>query len=324
MAVLVVDLDRAPTELDGLGRAADEDVLRRGSGQQLGAGLGHEPVGIAQRPVVLRGGFAVRADRGSALRSGGGEADHGLGVAGGVGVVGKARQVARPAGWGRERRQGGALQGPPAIGRHRLLHGHACELVAKGDTLAVGRQHARTQAGLKRRQLVGSERLEKPQLRRSRADSDRLEQALRRPGQPAHARKDRIAHRLRDTRGGAGQRLGHEERVAAGQAIQLGRVDVVPRCQQPHRGLRQALDPHAPDRSFPRELPEHAPKRVSRVKIVVTVARDHKRADPVHLPRDDPDDVKRCLIRPVQVLQHHDCRAPAELVQERLGDVKRL
>jgi hypothetical protein len=63
---------------------------------------------------------------------------------------------------------------------------------------------------------------------------------------------------------------------------------------------------------------------VAQVELVVAVGAEHERGSRVRLPRQQPHDVERGLVGPVQVLDDEDRRGPArELAQQRIGHLVR-
>ena len=165
-----------------------------------------------------------------ALAGGRGVAEDRLDVAGRLRVVGEPGQVGIRRGG--QRGQRSAMEPPALERRERLLDGHARDLVAERDRVAVGAQHPGRQAGVEGIWLVG-QRFEQPQLGPLRHDRDRVEQRPRRGVQPGAAGEDGVADGRREVGAAGRERLGDEEGVAAGAAVQLGVVDV--RGQLRHR-----------------------------------------------------------------------------------------
>ena len=106
------------------------------------------------------------------------------------------------------------------------------------------------------------ERLEQPQLGVPRHDGDGLEQCPRSWTQPCRAGEHGIADGEWDLLFAGRQRLGHEERIACGLAIQLLGVDAVRRSQLRHGRLRKWLELQPNDRAGGAELTEHDAQRV--------------------------------------------------------------
>ena len=139
------------------------------------------------------------------------------------------------------------MQRHPAVGRQRLLHGEAGELVTEGDAVELGGDDARRQALVQAVELGGRERLEQPDLGLRCRDRDRLQQPARGRREPREAGEHRVAHGVRDLARVRGKHLGDVERVAVGLTVKLARIDGV-RSGQLADGLlgeqrdREALD----------------------------------------------------------------------------------
>ena len=159
--------------------------------------------------------------------------------------------------------------------------------------------------------------LEQPQLGARRCDRDRVEQGARAGGQPRRAGQDGVAHALGERRPAGGERLGHVERVAAGDPVELGGVDLVRLGQILHRPLRQRLEPQARD-GRPRQLAQNSAERVGPAHLVVAVGEDDERRSGLDSAREQADEVERGAVGTVQILEHdHVRRPPAKLVEER-------
>jgi hypothetical protein len=152
---------------------------------------------------------------------------------------------------------------------------------------------------------------------------DAASSTRRRRGQRPDAGEDGVAHRRGQLDAAGGERLGHEERVAGGPAMQRGGIDAVRRGQLGHRRERQRQQPQAVGRPLARQLTQRHAQRVPTVQLVVAVAGDQQRRDARDPPAAQPQHVERRLVGPVHVLEHDD-RRPAQLAQERRGhDVRR-
>jgi hypothetical protein len=89
-----------------------------------------------------------------------------------------------------------------------------------------------------------------------------------------------------------------------------------------HRRRRERLDLESLDRLRCRELPEHEPKGVGAVELVVPVAGENECVSSLDPASEQLQDVERGLVRPVQILDHEDGRrVRSKLVYERGGDV---
>jgi hypothetical protein len=103
--------------------------------------------------------------------------------------------------------------------------------------------------------------------------------------------------------------------------VQLLHVDAVRRRQLLDRLPRQRLDPEPLHRGARPQLAEHDPERVGEVQLVVAVGGDHERGHGLDSPAEQPKDVQRRFVRPVEVLDDQDRRARGpQLAQELCGD----
>ena len=191
-------LERLPVHVDRLRELPDRAELARATVEELRPRLGREAVGEPERPRVLGGGLAMRPDRSCAHGGLGREAQHRLGVAGRLGVVGKAREIRSALGSACERCECFPVQGEPRVGRQRFLDGEAGELVAECHATGLGREHPGRQAFLEAVGGVTRERVEEPELGLRRRDRDCLEQRPRRGAHTRHAGEHRVADRGRD------------------------------------------------------------------------------------------------------------------------------
>jgi hypothetical protein len=82
------------------------------------------------------------------------------------------------------------------------------------------------------------------------------------------------------------------------------------------RGGREAV------RDPARQRAEHQPQRVRAVELIVAVGGDHKRRQRLDPARQQPHDVERRLVGPVQILEHDD-RGSAQLGRQRGREVTR-
>jgi hypothetical protein len=316
-------LERAAARVDRVADAIGQIALVRAALQQLGAALGWQVVGEAQRALELGRGLAMGAERGGVLAGVRGVVQHRLGVARRVGVVREPREVARAPRRGGQRGKRRAVQVHAAVGRQRLLDRGARDLVAERHHIALGAQHARGDAGLEPAEVVARQRLEQPQLGALRHDRDRFEHAARaaearRPGQ--HGIADGVGNL-----GAAGrEHLGDEERVARGTAVQLGGVDAVKRGERRDRPGRQPRDREAVDRAARGQLADDDSQRMGAIELVVAEGGDHERGQRRDPPREQPQDVERRLVGPVQVLEHDDrARVAPQVLGQRRDELRR-
>jgi hypothetical protein len=124
------------------------------------------------------------------------------------------------------------------------------------------------------------------------------------------AREHDVSHRVGHRRHAGAEELCDVERIAGGQRVERGRVDVVPGGESLDALARERVDGeplHAADRC---KLTEHDAKRVRAIEFIVPVRRQderRRRADP---PAQDAEDVEGRLVCPVDVLEHdHERRS---------------
>ena len=266
-------------------------VAQVGLDGDAGQGLLAAADGQRGLPVLERLAVAAGGGRGP-CRAGREPADR-LQVAGAARVVGEAGGVVDARAL--ELLEHLEVELAAARGGDRLLHGAAGEVVAEGDRLALQVQQPGTQAGVER-----AATLEQPQLGVAgddRGELDRLAGAV-------VERRDAVA----DRRAGRRERLRDEERVAAGERVQVGRV-AARELAHGLRGQRPRLDPgDAGQRA------EHAPDLGARV--------GPGREDQAPLREaaaEQGDDVERRVVSPVQILDHQRSGRVERGVQELLA-----
>ena len=198
------------------------------------------------------------------------------------------------------------------------------ELVPERDPGRIDDQHPGSDTLVDERRRRFGQRLEEPWLdvlRNDRSGTDQL------PGFPAEPHGTR-EHGICD-RGGyrflAGrQHLDDEEGIAAGPAVELLVVEHRSRRQLRDRGARQWPETESPDGTARRELAEHAPEGVVGRELIA-VAREHECGDALDSPCEQAEDIERCLVGPVDVVEDEDGSWPTrELVRERRRDLVRL
>ena len=298
----------APRRVDRVVAAVGQVARVRVAPQEDGPLAEVEPVGEAQRAPVLRSRLAVRPDRGRAgcRRRARSEAPPSTSPAasawcasrttsGSPPAVSRARRA--PAGAGSSRRRG-----PSASSTARRASSW------RNSTAPVGHEHARAEALLERAERVARQPLEQPELGPLRRDRDRVEQLPRagasRAARAEHGGPDGVRYASPP----GGDRLGDEERVA-GRLADRARPR---RCRTARRaGNRAWRERRDVDGDRPRCGPRARRARSAAgeaLELVVAVGRDHERRERTTRAGDDPDDVERRLVRPVQVL---DARRPS-------------
>ena len=266
----------------------------------LGGWLGR---GEPQGACVLGRRLAVRTDRRGAARGDRRQMQHGSGVVRSLGVMGQPGRVDAP---GRiaQRGQQRAVQAPPA-GRPELgLDRHPGQLVAEARPAVVVDQHSAGQALVQRARSPAADRLERPWLERRGRHRHRFQH---RSGVLAHPRGtgvDHLAHGRGHLLAARLQHLVHVERVAAGQPVELGRVQRVPGCHLADGLGRQRIQRHPPEPVRGGEVAEQHAHRMHRPDGVVAVGEDDQHVDALDPPAEHAQHVERRLVRPVHVLDH--------------------
>ena len=252
----------------------------------------------------------MRSQGGGLVGRGGREAKDGLSVARRLRVMREPREVRSPARWIGERGERATVQGDLPLERDRLLDREACELVPEGDAPGSRFEHARAEALLEPLDdgiLV--ECLEKPELAARRYHGDGLEEPRRDGVEPRRTGEDRVAHGCRDLVWSRRERLDDEERVAAGLVEELVRVEAVRVGELRDRSRRERAELPPRYALARRELADDEPEWMGPVELVVAVGGDDQHRNRLDSAREEPEDVERRLVRPVDVLEHEDRRA---------------
>ena len=292
--------------------------------EDVGPLVRRHPIGEAQRPGVLSGRLAVRAQHCCARRGCRRVPAYRIRVAGRLGMVREPGEIASAVRRGQQARERAPVQSHLPVRRERLLHREPGQFVAERDRVAGGLEHPRGQALLEacRRDLC--QRLQQPDFGRLRDDRDRVDQRPRRLAESRGSGEDGISHRFRNAVGGRRDGLGDEERVAARARVQDIGVNRGGRRQRPDGVARQATDVEPGDEPAARELTQEQSERIRAAHLLVPKARHDQRRHPIDPSHDQPEHVEGCLVRPVDVLHHHHGGPLAgELAQDRDGHVMR-
>ena len=105
-----------------------------------------ETIGVPECSRVLRGGLAVRPEGGRPQCRGRRELEHGVDVAGRLGVMRESRQVRACAGALAQSAQGVVMQPGAFVRADRALDRQSRQLVPERDSVAVHLEHARGEA----------------------------------------------------------------------------------------------------------------------------------------------------------------------------------
>jgi hypothetical protein len=216
------------------------------------------------------------------------------------------------------------MEGDAAVRWQRDLHGHAGELMPEGHAGGGRGQYPRGEAFLDAVHGPRFERLQEAEVGLRRDDRYRLDHASGSGRQPGRPGEHSILDSLRESAATRREHLADEERIAAGVVIQLGRVDAVRRGQLGHSASRQRGEAQ-PDNARPgRQLADEYPEPVRPVDLVVAVGADRQHRDGLQAARQQPDDVQRRVVGPVQVLQDQDRGAArAQFVEQARRDLVR-
>ena len=223
--------------------------------EHAGALARFEPVDVRQQRLEVRERLTVGPGLGRLAGGGGADRDDRVGVAGLDRVVHQPCAVRRLlAAQGRDHRRVELLA---ADRRQALLDRAARELVAEGDAVGAHLEHAGA-LGLGERLEAASEQGDhEVQPYVGGHHRQLVERLAARGPEPADAGEHRLHHADRHHLAGRGEHLGHEERVAAGDAVDGGRVGAGPGREERHRVARQRPQRQAVERSAG-EHPEEA------------------------------------------------------------------
>jgi len=260
--------------------------------------------------------LAVTADGARRARGRRRESADGRGAPGPVGVVGEPGRLDVAA-----RLQGGQdhrVELPRAQPSELLGNRPPRQVVTEGQRVVVELEDAGAQAGVDGVRRGADGLREQPELGGPRYHGCQLDDRASGVGQRRHPQRNRLAHASRHALARRRrQRLGHEERVAAGDPVQLGRVrSLLPR-QLTDRGEREqrGLDP---PHHVARERREHAPDVGPLAQRVLPARHDQAAARARQPPPEQREQVERRLVDPVEVLDDEGARPlGGELVEDR-------
>ena len=135
-------LDRTFECVDRLVALVREVTLVGVALQQLRLRLGRQDVRESKSAGVVGGSLPVRAESGRSVGRRRCEAQHRLGVAGALRMVGQPVEIRLP-GWRvSQRLQGGSMQDQLAVRGQGLFDRQARKLMAERDTAGTGREHS--------------------------------------------------------------------------------------------------------------------------------------------------------------------------------------
>ena len=223
-------------------------------------------------------------------------------IARALGVVSQQRGVRIAAFFQRGQQSG--VQFGLAVRRDPRFHGHPDKLVPESQPRAVGNEDPGRDALVGRCLRV---RQDPGQQGRFHARPDDCRGLHRPPGagaRPGEPSAHRVAHRRGDRRPPGLQDLAHVERVAAGDPVQFGGVDVTLPDQLADGFHGQRGEPHPPGRALCGQVAQDQPERVIGGHFVVAVTGQQQRRYPAQPPPEEAEQVDRGLVGPVHVLEH--------------------
>ena len=189
--------------------------------------------------------------------------------------------------------------------------------------LPLAREHPGPDAFVDTRERFRSDRLEQGQLRLRRRHRHRLQQSPGCWAQPGRTGKNCVANRGRDVLIRR-DRLGHEEGIAAGPAVQLLGIGSIRRRKRPNTLERERRKSQPSNRPARSELSERTSEWMETVELAVAVGHENEHRDGSVIAAEQPKHVERRVIRPVHILQHEDGRDRAlELAYQREGHLVR-
>ena len=252
-----------------------------------------------------------------------GVAQHGLSVAGDLGVVCDPSRLGLAVRRDDQRGQGATMERDRAVRRQNSLDRTAGNLVPEGDGVSARPKHARVDAALELAQLVGGQRLEQPQLGPLGNDGHRVQQGACPIGKARSARQHGVANAVGHRGVAGGEHLRDVERVAGRALVQGDRIDSVRSGEAGDGFGRQRREPQPGDVG-PGQLAEHDPQRMRSLELVVAIRGDHERREGIASTAQQPDDVERRVVGPMQILEDDDGRgASPKLARERRNEVAR-
>ena len=226
VADLAVALRGQVERLDRLVELIGDVALVRAALQQVAPLRERETIGVPECSRVLRGGLAVRPEGGRPQCRGRRELEHGVDVAGRLGVMRESRQVRACACALAQSAQGVAMQPGAFVRADRALDRQSGQLVPERDSVAVHLEHARGEALVEMRDARPCEGVqEQIHLHARRNDRHRLEQAVCLGRHAPRSGQDGIDDRRRDLLLPGREDLRHEERVALRTAMQILGID---------------------------------------------------------------------------------------------------
>jgi HD-GYP domain-containing protein (c-di-GMP phosphodiesterase class II) len=161
--------------------------------------------------------------------------------------------------------------------------------------------------------------LQQPGLHDEPADRGRVKHVPGRRGQPSRPGQNGVAHGRGDPIQTRPQNLGHEEGVSGGLPIQVPWVDRRPACEQRDRLRRERRQRHPAHRRLRRQIAQEDAQRMAPAYLVIAKGGDQQCSCASDAATQEPKQVERRLIGPVDVLEHRQrgCRGGRQVVEKR-------
>jgi hypothetical protein len=173
-----------------------------------------------------------------------------------------------------QRRQNAPVQLRAPERVDRLLHGAARELMPERDVVALHLEDAGGEALVECARRPVEHTREQLELRVPPDNGGGIGDLAGGAAELCGASEDRVADALGNARAARRQHLGDEERITAGQPVELGGVDLraLGECLHAALGERRKRDP-----PLAWDVPQEHPQRMARAELVVAVGGDEQR-----------------------------------------------
>jgi hypothetical protein len=190
--------------------------------------------------------------------------------------------------------------------------------VAKTDSSLEALQNAGREALVEPIQGLVDDRLEQGEIGLEADDGCRVEDRARPKVESCRAGQHRVPHARRHARSAGGQHLGDEERIASRLPVELVDVDTGSLGELVHAALGQRGQCDSPSRL---DVAKDEPQWVLWADLVVAVRRDHERRRSLEPATEVAEEIERCLVRPMHVLDNGDRCARAERLEHGCEDI---
>jgi len=224
-------------------------------------------------------------------------------IPGGLGVVSQHRRVGASM-----LLQGGehtGVQVPLPARRDPGLNCHPGQLMPEPEAGSLSNHNSRHQAIIGDAPRVGQDRRQQPAAHPRPDHRGGLHRAASRRGRAGEPRANHIPHGRGHRRPPGRQDLGHKERVAAGDPVQLSGVHVALPSEHPDRARRQRRQPHPPGGPLGGQITQNHTQRMTLPHLIVPVRHQHQHRHPAQPPPQEAHQVNGRLISPMQILHRH-------------------